>query len=300
MDNNDLSNSLKLSRFVHGFWRLLEWKLSNLQLLKLIEQDIELGIYSFDHADIYGNYECEKQFGAAIRTKPSLRSQIQIITKCGIKLKSDKIDSRKIKFYDYSYEHIVASAEQSLINLKTDYIDLLLLHRPSPFFDPEEVANAFSYLNKSGKVLNFGVSNFLPSQCDMLNSFVGNSLFTNQVEISPYNLEHFDNGNMDYFIKNKIRHMAWSPLAGGEIINPTTEKGFRIYNILKDIAKELDIEDLEQIAYSWLLKHPANIVPILGSGNIEHIKIAVKSLKINMSIEDWFRIYVASKGESLP
>jgi len=259
-----------------------------------------LGIYSFDHADIYGNYECEKQFGAAIRTKPSLRSQIQIITKCGIKLKSDKIDSRKIKFYDYSYEHIVASAEQSLINLKTDYIDLLLLHRPSPFFDPEEVANAFSYLNKSGKVLNFGVSNFLPSQCDMLNSFVGNSLFTNQVEISPYNLEHFDNGNMDYFIKNKIRPMAWSPLAGGEIINPTTEKGFRIYNILKDIAKELDIEDLEQIAYSWLLKHPANIVPILGSGNIEHIKIAVKSLKINMSIEDWFRIYVASKGESLP
>ena len=300
MDNNDLSNSLKLSRFVHGFWRLLEWKLSNLQLLKLIEQDIELGIYSFDHADIYGNYECEKQFGAAIRTKPSLRSQIQIITKCGIKLKSDKIDSRKIKFYDYSYEHIVASAEQSLINLKTDYIDLLLLHRPSPFFDPEEVANAFSYLNKSGKVLNFGVSNFLPSQCDMLNSFVGSSLFTNQVEISPYNLEHFDNGNMDYFIKNKIRPMAWSPLAGGEIINPTTEKGFRIYNILKDIAKELDIEDLEQIAYSWLLKHPANIVPILGSGNIEHIKIAVKSLKINMSIEDWFRIYVASKGESLP
>ncbi len=159
-----LSPDLKLSRIIQGYWRLAAWKLSNQELLKLTEQSIELGVTSFDHADIYGDYSCESLFGESLSLKPSLRDKIQIISKCGIKPETDKFPERKLKTYDYSYEYILTSVENSLKNLKTDYLDLLLLHRPSPFFNPEEVAKAFADLKQRGQVLNFGVSNFNSQQ----------------------------------------------------------------------------------------------------------------------------------------
>ncbi len=183
MDYVKLSNTLELSRIVHGHWRLAEWNLSSQELLKLIEQTVELGVTTFDHADIYGGYSCEKLFGNALSLKKELRQNIQIITKCGIKLVSDKFPKQSINHYDYSYQHIVSSVEDSLRNFNSDYIDLLLLHRPAPFFNPEEVAKAFSYLKQSGKVLNFGVSNYTPMQFDMLASYSDEKLVTNQVEI---------------------------------------------------------------------------------------------------------------------
>lgn len=162
MQNNHQTESNKagLSRIIHGHWRLAEWNLSPVALLKLTEQAIDLGVTSFDHADIYGNHTCESLFGDAIALKPGIREQIRIITKCGIKLANEKFPGRKIKIYDYSYDHIISSVEQSLKNFRTDRIDILLLHRPSPFFEPEQVAKAFSHLKLKGKVLHFGVSNF--------------------------------------------------------------------------------------------------------------------------------------------
>lgn len=295
-----LAKDLKLSRIVHGHWRLQDWKLSKQKLFSLTQNVIELGITSFDHADIYGDYSCEKLFGDSLSLNKSLRKDIQIITKCGIKLLSNKFPEQKIKYYDYSFEHIIASVNNSLTNFRTDYIDLLLLHRPAPFFNLEEVAKAFSYLKQSGKVLNFGVSNFNPQQFEMLDNYLDDKLVTNQVEISPLCLENFENGNMDYFVEKKIKPMAWSPLAGGKIIIPKTEREQRIFNCLTEVANDLNVSNIDKIIYSWLLKHPSNIIPIIGSGKISRIKNAVAALTIEMTTEQWYQIYIASLGKDLP
>ncbi|MEI7724936.1 MAG: aldo/keto reductase [Bacteroidota bacterium] len=300
MSRIKLTKDLEFSRIVHGHWRLAEWNLSDQELLKLTEQAIELGVTTFDHADIYGNYRCEKLFGNALSQKKSLRNDIEIVTKCGIKLVSEKFPTRKLKIYDYGFDHIISSVNNSLVNFGTDHIDLLLLHRPAPFINPETVAQAFSALKKSGKVLHFGVSNFNPAQFDMLNSFTDEPLVTNQVELSPYCLEHFDNGNIDYFLKEKIKPMAWSPLAGGRLMNPRDEKEGRISQALWEVAGELNVDSIDKIIYSWLLKHPASIIPIAGTRNIERIKITVEAIDIDMTLEQWYKIYNASTGKELP
>ncbi|MEC8883605.1 MAG: aldo/keto reductase [Bacteroidota bacterium] len=294
-----LNDNLSLSRIVHGYWRLRDWNLSDDQLLKLIEQVLELGITSFDHADIYGNHTCEAYFGRALALKPELREKMELISKCGIKMATDYNPELDIKIYDYSTEYIIKQAETSLKNLGTDRLDLLLLHRPAPFFNPEEVAKAFDQLKSSGKVLNFGVSNFSPAQFDTLQSYLDMPLATNQVEISVSCLEHFENENTEYFLKHKIKPMAWSPLAGGAIFNPKTEKDQRLTAVLKSIAAELNT-DIDQVMYAWLLKHPTGIMPIVGSQHINRIKSAVDALEIELSLEQWYKIYIASKGEDLP
>jgi predicted oxidoreductase len=295
-----LAKGLDLSRIVHGHWRLADWKLSDQELLRLTEQAIELGVNTFDHADIYGNYSCEKLFGDALSLKKTLRSGIRIITKCGIKLASDKFPSRRLKVYDYSYDHIVSSADNSLRNFGTDYIDLLLLHRPAPFFRPEEAAKAFTDLKRNGKVLHFGVSNFTPLQFEMLNSCTDEKLVTNQVEISPWCLDHFENGNIDFFLKEKILPMAWSPLAGGRLLSPQDEKGHRVLRALTEIARELNVDAVEKVIYSWIMAHPACIMPVVGTGKIGRIKFAVEALNTDLSLEQWYLIYNASTGTSLP
>ena len=294
-----LNDNLSLSRIVHGYWRLRDWDLSDDQLLKLIEQVLELGITSFDHADIYGNHTCEAYFGRALAKRPELREKMELISKCGIKMATDYNPELDIKIYDYSTEYIIKQAETSLKNLGTDRLDLLLLHRPAPFFNPEEVAKAFDQLKSSGKVLNFGVSNFSPAQFDTLQSYLDMPLATNQVEISVSCLEHFENENTEYFLKHKIKPMAWSPLAGGAIFNPKTEKDQRLTAVLKSIAGELNT-DIDQVMYAWLLKHPTGIMPIVGSQHINRIKSAVDALEIELSLEQWYKIYIASKGEDLP
>lgn len=291
---------LNLSPIVHGHWRLADWKLSPQELLTLTEQCIELSITSFDHADIYGNYSCEALFGDALKLKPELRENIQIISKCGIKLNTDRFPERKLKVYDYSYDYIMDSAQQSLRNLNTEYLDLLLLHRPAPFFNPEEAAKAFSELKAQGKVRQFGVSNFNILQFEMLQKYCDMDLVTNQVEISPYCLEHFENGNMDFFVKEQIRPMAWSPLAGGILFNPSNAKSVNVRQALIQVAMELQIASIDVIAYAWLMKHPAHIIPIVGSGKIDRIKTAVEAQNIEMNMEQWYRIYIAAFGEELP
>ncbi|MFI8380381.1 aldo/keto reductase family oxidoreductase [Leeuwenhoekiella sp. NPDC079379] len=295
-----LNNNLSLSRIIHGYWRLRDWNLSDQELLTLIEQVLELGITSFDHADIYGNYTCEEFFGRALALKPELRSKMQLISKCGIRLNTDFNPQLDVKIYDYSAAYIIQQAEASLKNLGTDRLDLLLLHRPAPFFNPEEVAKAFDELKQSGKVLNFGVSNFSPMQFDSLQAYLDMPLATNQVEISVGCLEHFDNENIEFFQKHKIKPMAWSPLAGGGLFKPETEQEHRLHSVLKAIASELNIETIDQVMYAWLLKHPVGIMPIVGSQHINRIKSAVDALKIELSLEQWYKIYIASKGEDLP
>ena len=186
-----------LSRMALGLWRLADWGLDDVQLLDLIHASLELGITTFDHADIYGDYACEQLFGRALLREPSLREGMQLVTKCGIKLVSARRPEHGIKHYDTSRAHIIASAENSLRMLNTDHIDLLLIHRPDPLMDAGEIATAFTALREAGKVLHFGVSNFTPSQFELLASRLDFTLVTNQVELSPMNMEVLHDGTID-------------------------------------------------------------------------------------------------------
>lgn len=295
-----LTPGFEVSRIIHGLWRLPDWQMKDRELMDFLYQVIDLGITTFDHADIYGDYECEQLFGRALKPQSHIRKDIQLVTKCGIKLLSEKFPDRKVKTYDYSFEHITTSVESSLRSLHTDYIDLLLLHRPSPLFDPAEVARAFFELEKSGKVLHFGVSNFSPQQFEMLQSYVDQPLLTNQVEISPLHLNVFEDGNIESFFKHKIHPMAWSPLAGGQIFNPTNQHEVAVHQTLSTIGEEIGAEGVDQVVYSWLLKHPAGILPVVGSGKIERLQTAVQAGSLKMTDEQWYRIFIASKGEELP
>ncbi|OUT95406.1 MAG: oxidoreductase [Flammeovirgaceae bacterium TMED32] len=295
-----LTTDFSLSRIIHGLWRLEDWNLDKKDLVAFLEEIMEMGITSFDHADIYGDYSCEKIFGDALRLQPSLRKDMQIITKCGIKLRSNKYPERKLQIYDYSYQHILQSAEQSLQNLGIDTIDLLLLHRPAPFFDPEEVIRAFDALYQAGKVRYFGVSNFTPRQFEMLQKHWHQKLLTNQIEISPGCLEHFENGNLDFCLKEQIRPMSWSPLSGGELFHPTSTKGIRILKVLEKITEGIGAKSIDQVVYAWIVKHPSQIMPVVGSGKIERIQTALDGLELELSMEQWYEIYNASTGVELP
>ncbi len=270
------------------------------ELEKFVQSLLEMGVTTFDHADIYGDYSCEAEFGKVLKQHPGLRDNMQLVTKCGIKLRSDKFPGTGMNHYDTTYDHIVSSVERSLHNLHTEHIDLLLIHRPDPLMDPAEIARAFFHLKSSGKVLNFGVSNFNPLQYEALNKHFARKLVTNQVEYSPFCLEHFHNGNMDFFMQEGIHPMAWSPVAQGRLFNPVDDKGKRLADVLWEIAAECSLKDIAPLIYAWILYHPAGVIPIVGSGRIERVKDAVDALQIKLSREQWYRIYIASTGVPLP
>lgn len=173
----------EFSRFVMGYWRLMDWNMSARQLVSFIEEHLDLGVTTVDHADIYGGYQCEAAFGEALKLAPHLRERMEIVSKCGIATTAR--EENVIGHYITDRDHIIKSAEQSLINLATDHLDLLLIHRPDPLMDADEVADAFKHLHQSGKVRHFGVSNFTPAQFALLQSRLPFTLATNQVEISP-------------------------------------------------------------------------------------------------------------------
>ena len=290
----------RFSRLALGFWRLVEWGLSDAELLDLLRASLDLGITTFDHADIYGDYACEALFGRALALDPGLRSGMQLVTKCGIKLVSPNRPRHVSKHYDTSRAHIVASAENSLRVLGTDYIDVLLIHRPDVLMDPDEVAEAFVALRQSGKVLHFGVSNFTPSQFDLLASRLDFPLVTNQIEFSALSLELLHDGTVDQCLQRGIAPMAWSPLAGGRIFCEDSEQATRVRQALQAVGQELGGASLDQVALAWVLTHPAHFVPVLGSGKLERIRSAAGAEALRLSREQWFTIWSASTGVPVP
>jgi len=299
MKKLQLNEEVNISRLVQGVWRLADWNYQKAEIEGLIEACLELGIDTFDHADIYGNYSCEEMFGHAIKHRTDLKEKIKIITKCGIKLISDKRPDHYVKHYDTSFEHIVWSAENSLKMLGVDVLDVLLIHRPDPFINTHEVARAFSKLKEQGKVKAFGVSNFLPSQFKALQAAMDFPLVTNQIEISAVALHEFANGSIDLCQELGIPPMAWSPLAGGGIFNAQTHRMMTLKNVLHKIGDNHGAT-IDQVMYAWLLSHPAGIVPVIGSGKIDRIRAAIDAQQIHLSRQEWFEIWVASKGESVP
>ncbi|MFB1081471.1 aldo/keto reductase family oxidoreductase [Jeotgalibacillus sp. JSM ZJ347] len=300
MQRIQLASDLSISKTVHGMMHLSGWNLSKEERLTLIKEVMETGITTFDHADIYGSYQCESLFGEALALEPSLREKMEIVTKCGIVLESPNRPAHRSHHYDTSKAHILSSVERSLKNLSVESIDLLLIHRPDPFMNPEETAAAFDELHRSGKVKHFGVSNFKRSQLNMLESYIDQPLLTNQIELSPYYLENFEDGTLDLSLEKKMPPMAWSPLAGGNILTGKDEKAGRIRAALQEVGSEIGTDQLDEVIYAWLYSHPANISVIAGSGKLERIQSAVRAQEYKMDPHQWFTIYQAVLGHDVP
>ncbi|MBF4285312.1 oxidoreductase, partial [Vibrio anguillarum] len=231
---------------------------------------------------------------------PALREQIQIVTKCDINLCGAKTPQRKINHYDTSSAHIYQSVNNSLERLGVSEIDLLLIHRPDALMDADEVAEAFSELRKVGKVKHFGVSNFSPRQFELLQSRLGKPLVTNQVEMNPLNFDVVHDGTLDHLQTQRIRPMAWSCLAGGEIFNGQTEQAQRVRSELEAIAQEIGADSIDQVIYAWVLRLPSKPLPIIGSGKINRVKAAIAALDLELTREQWYRVWVAAKGHGVP
>ncbi|WP_274016288.1 aldo/keto reductase [Vibrio parahaemolyticus] len=293
-------NGPEFSELVQGYWRAADWGMTAQERLSFLKQHIELGITTVDHADIYGNYECEALFGEALALDKSVRDQIQIVTKCDINLCGDKTPERKINHYDTSSAHIYQSVNNSLERLNVDEIDVLLIHRPDVLMDADEVAEAFTELHKVGKVKHFGVSNFTPRQFELLQSRLGKPLVTNQVEINPLNFEVAHDGTLDQMQMLRTRPMAWSCLGGGSIFSGESEQVIRVRNELEAIRGEVGATSIDQVIYAWVRRLPSKPIPIIGSGKIERVQTAVNALNIELTREQWYRVWVASKGHGVP
>ncbi len=229
-----------------------------------------------------------------------MRDEIEIVTKCDIKLCGNKNPDQKINHYDTSAKHIYQSVDNSLERLGISEIDVLLIHRPDALMDADEVAGAFAELHKVGKVKHFGVSNFSPRQFELLQSRLGKPLVTNQVEINPLNFDVVHDGTLDQLQLLRTRPMAWSCLAGGELFNATTAQSKRVRAELEAIKEEVGAESIDQVIYAWVRSLPCKPLPIIGSGKIERVKTAVSALDIELTREQWFRVWVASKGHGVP
>lgn len=284
------------SRIIAGCMSWGNWgkQLSTQEMISQIHETLKVGITTFDHADIYGDYTTENQFGKAFSQSGIERESIQLISKCGIQYVGKSRDN-KIKHYNYSKDYIIWSVEKSLSDLKTDYLDLLLLHRPSPLMHPNEVAAAISQLQEDGKIINFGVSNFTPSQTDLINNKA--SISVNQIELSLTQHTAMHNGSLDHMITNNISPMCWSPL--GTVFKEETPATKRIKNVLKELTKKYNATE-DQLLLAWILKHPSKIHPVIGTTNKDRISNAVKALEINLELQDWFTLLVECQGHKVP
>lgn len=299
--SSNKSKNLHLSPIIAGVWKMAEWGWPVKQRQAYIERCIEEGITSFDHADIYGDYQCESLFGQALKQMDFERDKIQIVSKCGIKLLSKRHPETQVKHYDTSFSHIIESAERSLAKLNVDYLDCLLIHRPDPLMQCEEVASAFSRLIAQGKIRSAGVSNFNAHQLENLQTFCDFPLVTNQVEISLLNNQCLTDGTTDYSQKSNTSIMAWSPLASGRIFDKTgnDKTGHAELNTkLEAVACETDTTPAI-VALAWLLKLPIRIHPIIGTGNLERISELGKATQLKLDRTQWFKIYRASRGRDV-
>ncbi|MFV0431503.1 MAG: aldo/keto reductase family oxidoreductase [Alphaproteobacteria bacterium] len=258
----------------------------------LMEQDITL----FDTADIYGGYTVEKHFGKALKLLKAERSSYKLITKCSIAKVCPERPENEVLHYNSTGQYIADSIEQSLENLQTDYIDLLLLHRPDYLMDAQDTAAALSLAVASGQIRHIGVSNFTPSQITLLQSFLDIPLVTNQVEFSPLHLEPLNDGTFDQAQQMSARPMIWSPFAGGRIFNENNPK---LNQVLDKIAKQYNISK-EAVILAWIMRLPSRPLPIIGSNKKENILKAIEANKIKMDIQEWYQILQAAQGHPIP
>ena len=298
------NNALESSRFIYGCMRIAGDNSADDRNKgkRAIMTALDEGYNHFDHADIYGGGACESLFGEILAEKPHLREQIILTSKAGIRPRVND-EAHAPTRYDFSQKYLLESVEGSLKRLNTDYLDMFLLHRPDYLFDAHEVAETFALLKASGKVKHFGISNFKPSQVELLKSAVSMPLLVNQVEINIHNIDTLLDGTLDQCQQHGITPIAWCPLGGvaysawGNTFSVDDEQ--RIENELTKQSEQYGCAPW-QVILAWLLKHPAGICPIIGSTTPERIVAAKKSLELNYSREDWYRLLEARNGQQVP
>ncbi len=291
-----MKNKSNYSKIIAGTMTWGSWGkgFATPQMTQMIQDCLALGITTFDHADIYGGYTNEAEFGKAFSQVSVSRDAVQLITKCGIQFDSEA-RSNRVKHYNYSKEYIMWSVERSLKSLQTDYIDLLLLHRPSPLMRPTEIAEAITKLKKEGKIIDFGVSNFTPSQIALIETEV--PVAGNQVEFSLTANGAMYDGSLDDCIIGKRMAMSWSPL--GTYFREQTEKTQRIKQALETMTEKYGASE-DQLLLAWILHHPSEVFPVVGTATKSRLKDALAATGIEMELEDWFVLLEASMGNEVP
>lgn len=296
MPRTQITDDLSFSRIVYGMWRLADDANTAPEHVEAkIQSCLDQGITTFDQADIYGGYTAEDVLGAALRANPSLRGKMEIVTKCDIVAPVGRYETAKVKYYDTSRAHIEKSVDLSLQAMNIDTIDLLLIHRPDPLMDHNETGAALDDLVASGKVRSVGVSNFRPWDWDLLQSAMKTRLATNQIEISLSEIRPFTNGDLAFHQQHGHPIMAWSPLGGGSLMSDSGQLGQR----MDDIAAAHGV-DRAAVAVAFLLRHPAQILPVMGTNNLDRIGTISDALKIDLDRETWFGLYEASLGAEVP
>lgn len=296
MDRFALTSDLSFSRIVYGMWRVADdANTSPEHVAAKIQSCLDQGITTFDQADIYGDYGAEAVLGDALRANRTLRKQMEIVTKCDIVAPIGKYSDKPVKYYDTSRAHIRASVENSLQVMGLDVIDLLLIHRPDPLMDHHETGAALDELVAEGKVRTVGVSNFRPWDWSLLQSAMKNQLVTNQIEISLAEISPFTNGDLAFHQQHDHPIMAWSPLGGGNLMTASGQLADR----MDTLAKEHGV-DRAAIAVAFLLAHPAKILPVMGTNNLERIATLADATKVKLNRESWFMLYEAALGTEVP
>ena len=274
-------------------WGVWDKNLNTAQMIHLINICVENKITSFDHADIYGNYTTEAQFGKAFKESAVSREKIQLISKCGIQHTEGRANT--IKHYNYSKEYIVWSVENSLKNLQTDYLDVLLLHRPSPLMVADEIAEAIFKLQSEGKIIDFGVSNFTSSQTDLIGQKI--AIQYNQIAFSATHHEAMLDGSLDYMQRHQIRPMSWNPL--GTVFREDIEQTRRLKKLLVQLVEKYGVGS-DTLLLAWVLKHPAQVIPVAGTVNIARIQALMKAVCLELDPLDWFAVWTESMGQKVP
>ncbi len=297
MDKIALSADVSLSRLVYGMWRLGDDdNTAPAHVQAKVEACLAQGITTMDQADIYGGYTAEGLLGAALRAAPGLRDQIEIVTKCDIVAPVGRHAGATVKHYDTSAAHITGSVEASLRDMATDRIDVLLVHRPDPLMDHHETGACLDALVASGKVRSVGVSNFRPWDVTLLQSAMKNPLVTNQIEISLSANDALTNGDIAFHQERGQPLMAWSPLAGGSLLSGADTP---LREALHRMGAEQGV-DWSAIAVAWLLRHPARIIPVMGTNSLARIKALSDATRVEMDRSAWFTLYTHALGHEVP
>jgi len=283
----------KVSPAIYGFYRWGSDEINGNKMEKIIDLCLEVGINTFDHADIYGGYQCEEVFGEIIKDKRIKREDIVLFTKCGLVIPDPSRPEVRVKYYDTSKDHITKSVENSLRKLRTDYIDIFLLNQLDPLSDLEETAITLQKLRDSGKVKNIGVVNFSVFQHQLLSSYFRVPIVTNHIELNLLNTSAFDNGQIDYLKQKYMRPLATAPLAEGQIANSIEKKPLLIRRKLEELASKYNA-NIESIAVAWVVKLGA--LPLIGTTDEQRIRNIVGSFDINLGRQDWYELYEASRG----
>ena len=303
VSRRQMAKDLSFSQLAWGAWRLRNSAdIRNTgDILELVHACLDSGITTFDHADVYGGYECEAYFGEALAKAPELRRKMEIITKCGVALVKDTRPAHRINHYNTTKAHILQSVENSLRNLATNHIDMLLIHRPDPLMIADEIAEAFNELRRAGKVRHFGVSNFTPSQFNLLQSSLDVPLATNQVECSVLELAAIFDGTFDQMQQSRIPPMIWSPLGGARLFNTENDVAAkRLHPVLERMRDKYALPGIAEVAIAWLLHLPCQPVPVLGTMKAHRIADATLSCCAQLDRQDWFEILVAAQGHPVP